>query len=288
MCCWSRPVSCLVRPVITSRRTGCSMDPVLQFQPWLEFNRRMIRQGPVAALERLCRLRRSPSGQRPKRGLRPVPPDCLPRYDARIVRLDGHGAVVGRRTRDVPAARSWGRGFWGRWFAGLVYPFCGFLIVWLLFPVTTGRRSGCPGCCWPATGFSTAPGQAGGRCSRSWCGLVHLGRAYPDECPCAAGRRAVASWRAVTAFAAWRDREAAALVGRGIASLACPGCRPDLPLGDYLAKSPVWGDRRARPRAWWVLRGPACQMPSARRFPTPTGANAGAIPTWHGAWACTT
>ena len=33
-------------------------------------------------------------------------------------------------------ARAWGLGFWGRWFAGLVYPFCGFLVVWLLFPVT--------------------------------------------------------------------------------------------------------------------------------------------------------
>ena len=27
------------------------MDPVLQFQPWLEFNRRMVAQRPVAALE---------------------------------------------------------------------------------------------------------------------------------------------------------------------------------------------------------------------------------------------
>ena len=31
-------------------------------------------------------------------------------------------------------ARSWGLGFWGRWFAGLVYPFSGFLVVWLLLP----------------------------------------------------------------------------------------------------------------------------------------------------------
>ena len=33
-------------------------------------------------------------------------------------------------------ARSWGLGSWGRWFAGLAYPFCGFLVLWLLFPVT--------------------------------------------------------------------------------------------------------------------------------------------------------
>ena len=34
-------------------------------------------------------------------------------------------------------ARSWGLGPWGRWFAGLAFPFCGFLVVWLLYPVTS-------------------------------------------------------------------------------------------------------------------------------------------------------
>ena len=34
-------------------------------------------------------------------------------------------------------AGTWGLGGWGRWFAGLAYPFCGFMIVWLLFPVTS-------------------------------------------------------------------------------------------------------------------------------------------------------
>ena len=33
-------------------------------------------------------------------------------------------------------ARSWGLGPWGRWYSGLTFPFCGFLVVWLLYPVT--------------------------------------------------------------------------------------------------------------------------------------------------------
>src|ERR1700756_932984 len=34
-------------------------------------------------------------------------------------------------------AGHWGLGRWGRWFAGLVYPFSGFLVVWLLYPVAS-------------------------------------------------------------------------------------------------------------------------------------------------------
>ena len=59
--------------------------------------------GPAAALERPGRLRRAPPGQRPERGLRPVPPDRLPRHAPRRSRLDGRRAALGRRAGDVPA-----------------------------------------------------------------------------------------------------------------------------------------------------------------------------------------
>ena len=55
------------------------MDPVLQFQPWLEFNRRMIRSGRLPLWNGSCRLRGASSGQRPERGLRPVPSAGVPR-----------------------------------------------------------------------------------------------------------------------------------------------------------------------------------------------------------------
>ena len=49
------------------------MDPVLQFGPWLEFTRSELRRGPIAALEPARRLRRASPGERPERGVRPVP-----------------------------------------------------------------------------------------------------------------------------------------------------------------------------------------------------------------------
>ena len=66
-------------------------------------------------------------------------------------------------------ARSWGCGYWGRWFAGLVYPFCGFLVVWLLYPVT-------PVAIWlpwlllASDRVLTNPGPGGRGCWRSWSG----------------------------------------------------------------------------------------------------------------------
>ena len=84
-----------------------------------------------------------------------------------------------------------GCGFWGRWFAGLVYPFTGFLIVWLLYPVTpvaiwlpwmllvTDRSVHRPR-------FPDTPG-----CWRSWSGLTDRGRTHSDQCPRVAGSGAV-------------------------------------------------------------------------------------------------
>src|SRR5262245_42171281 len=112
------------------------MDPVLQFQPWLEFNRQMIRHGrlPLWNPHAGCGAPHLANGQSavfdPFHLLAYV--GKLPDAYAWIASGRLFAAVLGM----FLLARSWGLGFWGRWFAGLVYPFTGFLVVWLLFPVT--------------------------------------------------------------------------------------------------------------------------------------------------------
>ena len=113
------------------------MDPVLQFQPWLEFNRRMIRSGrlPLWNSHAGCGAPHLANGQSavfdPFHLLAYVgsTPEAFAWIAACRLWVAGLGMFL--------LARVWGLGFWGRWFAGLVYPFCGFLVVWLLFPVTS-------------------------------------------------------------------------------------------------------------------------------------------------------
>ncbi len=113
------------------------MDPVLQFQPWLEFNRRMVRSGrlPLWNSHAGCGVPHLANGQSAV-----FDPFHLLAYLGPTPRAYAWIAVARLFTAGLGMfllARSWGLGFWGRWFAGLVYPFCGFLIVWLLFPVTS-------------------------------------------------------------------------------------------------------------------------------------------------------
>ncbi len=113
------------------------MDPVLQFQPWLEFNRRMIRSGrlPLWNGHAGCGAPHLANGQSavfdPFHVLAYLGP--TPAAYAWIAACRLWTAGLGM----FLLARSWGLRFWGRWFAGLVYPFCGFLVLWLLFPVTS-------------------------------------------------------------------------------------------------------------------------------------------------------
>ena len=112
------------------------MDPVLQFQPWLEFNRTMIRQGrlPLWNPYAGCGAPHLANGQSavfdPFRSVAYVGtvPKALAWMAAARLWAAGMGMFL--------LATWWGFRGWGRWFAGLVYPFCGFLIVWLLYPVT--------------------------------------------------------------------------------------------------------------------------------------------------------
>ena len=104
------------------------MDPVLQFQPWLAFNRAEIRQGrlPLWNPYAGCGAPHLANGQSavfdPFQVLIYLGPwpAALAWVAAARLWFAGLGAFL--------LARSWGMAVGGRWFAGLVYPFCGFLV----------------------------------------------------------------------------------------------------------------------------------------------------------------
>jgi hypothetical protein len=233
-------------------------DPVLQSQPWLEFNRRMIRSGrlPLWNGSAGCGTPHLANGQSAVFDpfnllayLGSSAAGALAWMAASRLWVAGLGMFL--------LARAWGLGRWGRWFAGLVYPFSGFLVLWLLYPVTnvaiwlpwlllaTDRLFGNP----------TAKGAArlaivvalvvlGGHIQTSAHvllagGLFALARIWwQRETPVGPGRRPAACWAL------------GVCLGLAVASVQI------LPLGSYLAKSPVWSARQHERAPWWKMARP--------------------------------
>ncbi len=229
------------------------MDPVLQFQPWLDFNRRMIRSGRLPLWNGLagCGAPHLANGQSavfdPFQVIAYLGP--TPAAYAWIAACRLWTAGLGM----FLLARSWGLRLWGRWFAGLVYPFCGFLVVWLLYPVTAVaiwmpwlflaadrvfRRPGGQSAGWLAVVVAAI--VVGGHIQTSAHvllagGFYALARAWRDR---SRARRAVIAWSLGTCL------------GLGLASVQI------LPLGFYLARSAVWIERHGERDAWWVIARP--------------------------------
>jgi len=249
------------------------MDPVLQFQPWIALNRSMIRQGrlPLWNDHAGCGAPHLANGQSAVFDpfqwiayLGPFP-EALAWMAAARLWCAGMGMFL--------LARSWHLGPWGRWFAGLTFPFCGFLVVWLLYPVTnvaiwmpwiflaTDRvlaRADCRGVGW--LGLASGLTLLGGHVQTSAhvllaVGLYVLWRLFwptplnsisvtttidsalegPDPPP----RRGFALGR-------WSLG-----IGLGLMLAAIE----IIPLGFYLSRSPVWEDReRERTPAFSLAR----------------------------------
>jgi hypothetical protein len=232
------------------------MDPVLQFQPWLEFNRTMLRgrRLPLWNGHAGCGAPHLANGQ--SAVFDPfhliaylgTTPQAYAWIAAARLWVAGLGMFL--------LARSWGLGVWGRWFAGLTFPFCGFLVVWLLFPVTsvaiwmpwlflaTDRVLRLPGpgaAGWLAVVVALV--LFGGHVQTSAHvllagGLYAVGRFCWDRASLGNSRRALVSWALGTCL------------GLGLSAIQI------LPLGFYLAKSSVWSDRQSERPAWWVIDRP--------------------------------
>jgi hypothetical protein len=232
------------------------MDPVLQFQPWLELNRTMVRAGrlPVWNMSAGCGAPHLANGQS---GV--FDPFHLLAYLGTTPQAYAWIAASRLWTAGLGMfllARAWGLGRWGRWFAGLSYPFCGFLVVWLLFPVTAvaiwmpwlflatdrvfcrqdARSAG-------LLAIVVAFVILGGHIQTSAhvlvaAGVYALHRAYVLRAEVASARTPLLTW--------------ALGVGLGVGLAAVQ----ILPLGVYLSKSSVWSDRKTERPPWWQIDRP--------------------------------
>ncbi len=232
------------------------MDPVLQFQPWLEFNRSMLRQGrlPLWNPYAGCGAPHLANGQSAV-----FDPFHLLAYVGTVPRALGWMAAGRLWVAGLGMfllARRWGAGGWGRWFAGLVYPFCGFLIVWLLYPVT-------PVAIWLPWLLLTSDrvihdprARRAGELAIVVCLILVGGHVQTGAHVLLAGGL-FAIWRVATTTSSWRDRGRSLRAWTvGIVLGLMLGAVQIIPLGHYLARSPVWGDRQRETKAWWTLARP--------------------------------
>jgi hypothetical protein len=243
------------------------MDPVLQFQPWLEFNRTMIRQGrlPLWNPYAGCGAPHLACGQSAV-----FDPFHLIAYLGTVPRALAWMAMGRLWVAGLGMfllARAWGCGYWGRWFAGLVYPFCGFLIIWLLYPVT-------PVAIWlpwlllASDGVLNQPRARRAGMLAVVVGLVIVGGHIQTSAHVLLAAGLFVSWRTMTAIASWRGRGRRLRVwAAGIVLGLILGGAQIIPFGCYLAKSPVWGDRQRETKAWWVLSRPRLLDIACTAFP---------------------
>ena len=228
------------------------IDPVLQFQPWLEFNRAMLRSGRLPLWNSMvgCGAPHLANGQSavfdPFHLIAYLGrlPDALAWMAAARLWFAGVGMFL--------LARAWSFGPWGRWFSGLAFPFCGFLVVWLLFPVTN-VAVWLPWVLLATEGVWERPSVRGaGRLAVAVGGTLLGGHVQTSAhvllaslaysawrfCECGSKRKGLMAWSAGVAL------------GIGIAAVEV------VPLGFYLAKSPVWSDRERERTPPWELARP--------------------------------
>ncbi|WZO99685.1 hypothetical protein EP7_001297 [Isosphaeraceae bacterium EP7] len=214
-------------------------DPALQFEPWLEESRRQIRQGRLPLWNTWigCGAPHLANGQSAIFDpfhliayLGTLPDAHAPMAAARLW-VAGLGMfLLGRR---------WGLKVWGRWFAGLVYPFTGFISLWLLYPaasvavwipwliLATDRVLARPGARRTAgLAVVTSLILFGGQVQTAAHALL------------AAGLYAAWRWTSRRARRAWPAWSAGIALGIGLAAVQI------VPLGVYLTRSPILADRR--------------------------------------------
>ena len=211
------------------------IDAVLQFQPWLEFNRASLRAGRLPLWNGLvgCGAPHLANGQSAV-----FDPLVLPAYVGKPP--DAYAQIAGLRLWFAAMgafllARRWGLGRWGRWFAGLVFPFCGFLVGWLTYPVASSA-AWLPWAFWASDRlYEKATPRRAGMLALCVAGSLLGGHVQTTaHVMLALGLEALWRIRARRVLAAWF---AAMTLGVAVAAVEV------VPLAAYLTRSPVWSDR---------------------------------------------
>ena len=152
-------------------------------------------------------------------------------------------------------ARSWGLGFWGRWFAGLDLSILRFPRPLAVIPGHVGRDLDAVAVPGDRPGISPTRGPSGWLAGHRR-GTRSLRRTYSDECHVllAGGLYTLARgfWERAPATpgASLMSWAMGTCLGLGLAAVQI------VPLGFYLAKSSVWSDRRSERPAWWLIDRP--------------------------------
>ncbi len=224
------------------------MDPVLQFQPWLEFSRASIRWGRLPLWNPYvgCGAPHLANDQSavfdPFHVIAYLGP--LPEAHAWMAAARLWTAGLGM----FLLARVWGLGAWGRWFAGLTFPFSGFLVVWLFFP--SGSVA-----VWMPWAFLATEGiiRQPSRWRVTGLGLVTALLLFGGHSQTAAHLLLALAGYLAWRVGATRGRPASlrnSIAGwmAGVALGVALAAIHVIPLGVYLTRSPVWGDRLAERR----------------------------------------
>ena len=228
------------------------MDPVLQFQPWLEFNRAMLRQGRLPLWNRHagCGAPHLANGQSAVFDPFNILCYVAPLPEAHAWAAAGRLLVAGLGM--FLLARAWGLGRWGRWFAGLTFPFSGFVVAWLLYPVTN-VAVWMPWLFWTTDRALTRPSPRAAGLVALAVALVLLGGHVQTSAHVLLAAGLYALWRLRrlgTGPKAVRCCVAGVVLGVAMAAIEI------VPLGFYLARSSVWADRAAERAPFWVLTSP--------------------------------
>lgn len=227
------------------------IDPVLQFQPWLEFNRAELRRGrlPLWNSHAGCGAPHLANGQSavfdPFHLIAYLGP--LPQAHAWMAALRLWTAGVGM----FLLCRLWGFGAWGRWFSGLAWPFCGFLVLWLLFPVTS-VAVWLTWLLWACERTAREPSARRIGILGLIVALVLLGGHVQTSAHVLLASALYIAWRCVLSVYSPTTTElgppasrAGAAWAAGVALGVLAGAAAVLPLAGYLTRSPVWSDRAA-------------------------------------------
>ncbi len=229
-------------------RNRLLIDPVLQFQPWLEFNRDELRAGRLPLWNPYA-----------GRGVPHLANGQSAVFDPFHAVAYLAAAPVARTQSWMAAARlltagcgmfllatSWGFGGWGRWFAGLAWPLSGFPILWLLFPVTSAAIW-LPWLLWASDRALARPSPRSIAVVALCAGCTLLAGHVQTSAHVLLAAGIYAAWR----IAAQSRRREPCLRGAtawtaGVALGVALAAIEVVPLAVYLTKSPVWSDRAAR------------------------------------------